>query len=512
MSGVSGGIVGPTGGVVFISPTAYTWRADANGLTLVFTSGSAVTFTIPVGLPIGMTSKVIQQGAGQITFTAGAGVALNSATGMFTTSAQYAEVTLSSVGADNYVLGGEVSSSGGGGLVGFTSSLDTTPPNDTINVSVLQASGGTDSQSVAVVPTGQGAFSLTVPTGDSVGGNVRGLNAVDLQILPSGKNSATQVASGQNSVIAGGAHNTASSIFSTVAGGSNNSALGFQSTVAGGGGNSAVSGDDFVGGGSANTSSGGGSTVGGGSDNTASGNAAFVGGGQNNTASNTYAAVGGGVANNASGGNSTIAGGNSNTASAADSAVGGGVNNAASGAYSTVSGGVANVADGEASYVPGGLGATARGITGYGAVASGEFAIVGDAQLGVLPLRIQTTNANPTVVTSDTASPSTTNQVVLASDHSSYSFTGKVLARQATTGDSSSWGFQGLIKRGSGVGSTALVGSVTPSLIAQDAGASAWAVAITADTTNGAIAVTVTGENSKTINWLSRIETEELVA
>jgi hypothetical protein len=50
-----------------------------------------------------------------------------------------------------------------------------------------------------------------------------------------------------------------------------------------------------------------------------------------------------------------------------------------------------------------------------------------------------------------------------------------------------------------------------PTLIVQDAGAAAWAVALAADATNGALAVTVTGEDGKTINWIARVETEELV-
>ena len=114
MSGL-GNIVAPRGGVVTVSSTTYTWRADANGLTLVFTNAGAITFTVPVGLPIGMTSKVIQQGAGTITFVAGSGASLNSVGSPLTTSAQYAEVTLASVGMDSYVLSGEVSGSGGGG-------------------------------------------------------------------------------------------------------------------------------------------------------------------------------------------------------------------------------------------------------------------------------------------------------------------------------------------------------------------------------------------------------------
>ena len=93
------------------------------------------------------------------------------------------------------------------------------------------------------------------------GGNKLGLHAVDLQ---SARSEATQVASGNYSVIGGGLDNTAS---------------GVGATVGGGGGNTA-----------SDTSA----TVGGGEQNTARGYAATVGGGGFNTASSNYATVGGG--------------------------------------------------------------------------------------------------------------------------------------------------------------------------------------------------------------------------
>jgi len=55
---------------------------------------------------------------------------------------------------------------------------------------------------VSVVPSGTGAFQLSVPDGTTVGGNKRGANAIDLQ-GPSQRTSATQVASAANSVVAG---------------------------------------------------------------------------------------------------------------------------------------------------------------------------------------------------------------------------------------------------------------------------------------------------------------------
>jgi hypothetical protein len=43
-----------------------------------------------------------------------------------------------------------------------------------------------------------------------------------------------------------------------------------------------------------------------------------------------------------------------------------------------------------------------------------------------------------------------------------------------------------------------------------DAGAATWVVAVTADTTNGGIAVTVTGAAATTIRWVCKINTTEM--
>jgi hypothetical protein len=129
---------------------------------------------------------------------------------------------------------------------------------------------------------------------------------VDLQ---SARTAATQVASGDYSVIGGGADNTASGSFATVGGGYNNTASFKCATVGGGSGNTASSGYATVGGGDQNTASGATATVGGGQGNTASGDLATVGGGVGNTASGYIATVGGGAFNTASGDYSAIPGG-----------------------------------------------------------------------------------------------------------------------------------------------------------------------------------------------------------
>ena len=76
----------------------------------------------------------------------------------------------------------------------------TASPNNTVNHASIQATGGTTNVSVSIVPKGTGAFCLAVPDGTATGGNARGANAVDLQLY---RASATQVASGQDSFAAG---------------------------------------------------------------------------------------------------------------------------------------------------------------------------------------------------------------------------------------------------------------------------------------------------------------------
>jgi hypothetical protein len=43
-----------------------------------------------------------------------------------------------------------------------------------------------------------------------------------------------------------------------------------------------------------------------------------------------------------------------------------------------------------------------------------------------------------------------------------------------------------------------------------DAGAVTWVVALTADTTNGGLAITVTGQAATTIRWVAQIRTTEM--
>ena len=133
----------------------------------------------------------------------------------------------------------------------------------------------------------------------------------------------------------------------------------------------------------------------------------------------------------------------------------------------------------------------------------------GVQQLATLLLGVQTTDATVTTLRSNTSAAGTTNQVILP-NNSAYTFQGTVIANITGGGNTSGWKFEGVIKRGANAASTTLVAAVTPTVIAQDAGAATWVVAVTADTTNGGIKVEVTGAAATTIRWVCKIETTEV--
>ncbi len=85
--------------------TNYSIAATDNGKIIQSTSASAITITIPTGLPTGFNCTVVQMGAGQITFS---GTFLNR--GGFTKSAsQYAVVSIIHFGSDSILVTGEMS-------------------------------------------------------------------------------------------------------------------------------------------------------------------------------------------------------------------------------------------------------------------------------------------------------------------------------------------------------------------------------------------------------------------
>ena len=256
------------------------------------------------------------------------------------------------------------------------------------------------------------------------------------------------------------------------------------------------------------------SAIVGGNSNSASAQQCFIGGGNANAVTNTYGAIVGGSSNTASGQSSTVVGGSSNTASGQNAAIVGGNSNTANQQYASVFGGQSNTASNLYATVIGGTNNSANssksivigGDTGITRSIAGNFVTpASDGPITSSSGRQQLA----TVLTSNTSAAATTNQVILP-NNSAYTFQGTCIANVTGGGNTSGWKFEGVIKRGANAASTALVAAVTPTVIAQDAGASTWVLAITADTTNGGIAVTVTGAAATTIRWVVQIETTEV--
>jgi hypothetical protein len=241
---------------------------------------------------------------------------------------------------------------------------------------------------------------------------------------------------------------------------------------------------------------------------------AVVGGSGNIAASSNggRAAVIGGSLNRAINGSAVVVGGSSNTADATFAGVLAGQINSATGSNAVVIGGLQGVANNTNSAVVGGANGTARSIVGNLVTPASSNPIqnaIGIQQLGTLLLGRQTTDATATVLRSDTGAAGTQNQVILP-NNSAYYVKGSVIATVTGGGNTKSWDFIATIKRGANAASTAIVGAVTLNVQAADAGASTWVVAITADTTNGGLAVTVTGQAATTIRWVAKLESTEV--
>jgi len=238
-----------------------------------------------------------------------------------------------------------------------------------------------------------------------------------------------------------------------------------------------------------NVASGDFSVVVGGQRNTASGNGSFVGGG-GTTGSSVFP-------NTSSGSGSCVVGGFQNTSSGFGSFVGGGYNNTANAQYSAIMGGEAG---------------TTRSIIGnhvFPACVEPISTVLGVSQAALLILGVQTTDATATALRSGTAAAGTTNQVILP-NNSAYYFKGSCIANVTGAANGAAWSFEGAIMRGANAASTVLIDTPSINRVAASAGATTWTIALTADTTNGGLTVTVTGVAATTIRWVAKVETTEV--
>ncbi len=158
-----------------------------------------------------------------------------------------------------------------------------------------------------------------------------------------------------------------------------------------------------------------------------------------------------------------------------------------------------------------GYDATTQSISGKLAKANGDFSAAGDAQYGVLVLRQVTSDATAKTLISEitpfVTTGNTTNQIILP-NNSAYAFHGTIVARQQASGGTAcaAWKIEGLIRREANAGTTTLVNSATTVLD----NTPSWGMALSADTTNGGLAITVTGAASTNIRWVATIHTSEV--
>jgi hypothetical protein len=182
------------------------------------------------------------------------------------------------------------------------------------------------------------------------------------------------------------------------------------------------------------------------------------------------------------------------------------------------------IASGNGSFAVGGFGAgVGTSATQEGSIAFGDgalsnvayktakstrsFGAAGDAQNGVFVLRIATTDATPAVIISNNDAVGITNQVILL-NNSAFAFTGIVVARRQAAGgtESAAWKVEGLIRREGTAASTTLVASTVTAI----SNVPGWTLALSADTTNGGLAVTATGAAATNIRWVATIQTSEV--
>lgn len=405
------------------------------------------------------------------------------------------------------------------GLGSFAASYSNTGTNATIQSSNISI-GGTDTDvDFTIVPKGVGALQLDIPDGTATGGNKRGYSAVDLQKQ---RTVATQVASGARSFVVGGA-NVASSGYD-IAMGYLNSASGFysfavgysneasgQAAIALGYDNSATqiaavalgyqsnaTGLEAIAIGRSNSASASNSCAIGRSNTASSPYATALG--WNNTASANYnSAVG--TSNSVNTGSNSGAFGNSNTVTGVQ-AYAFGFNNQVSAQYAMGLGiyGVAN-AYGATTI---GVSARSRGVMNSLSIGSGTSG----QQSSVYQLLMYTSNSSATVATTNGQTAGATNRLTLPNNSAFYGRI-RLIASTSTGNTAKSWEGKFLIRRGANAAATTLVGSSLTSDYA-DSGLSAVTAALSADTTNGGLTLTVTGIAATNIYWTARIDTVEI--
>jgi hypothetical protein len=350
----------------------------------------------------------------------------------------------------------------------------------------LVQSGANTQTSGASGWTPGGGFSLQIPDNTIIGGNPRGLGAVDLQTQ---RTAATQVASGVGSFVMG-VNNRASGTQS-VAMGVNSTASGDQSVAIGANctangtysaatGASTASGANSTAMGSSTASSTGATAMGSGS--TASGNYSLAVGASSTTNASQSVAMG---ASGASGSYATAMG--ASTATHAYSTAMG--NSTASNSWATA------------------VGNSLAGQIGKFTNSGGAFSTAGDSQTGMLVVRASTTTNTTVVLTSNGAAAATTNQLIVSTNQA-IAFTGELIGKQSGSANTVAYEIKGRLVNNAG---TVTMPTGTLTLIGTDDITLDTAPTLAADNTNKGLTVTSGAKTTTNIRWVCTLRSTEVV-
>lgn len=180
--------------------------------------------------------------------------------------------------------------------------------------------------------------------------------------------------------------------------------------------------------------------------------------------------------------------------------------------YSVIAGGYGNLVNNYAGTILGGQDnqvqatyATAFGRDGRARIAGAftqggqKFSAVGDAQTSVLAIKCQTTNNTATTMTSMGSAP------VIPTD-TTWTFRAIIAARNTNNSVQESAAYEVLGCIDNHGGTVGFVGTPSVTVVGEDV--AGWDVSVS--TASAELRIQATGENSKTINWVGRLELAEV--
>lgn len=154
---------------------------------------------------------------------------------------------------------------------------------------------------------------------------------------------------------------------------------------------------------------------------------------------------------------------------------------------------------------------TTSGIDGQVAFGFKNLVSIGKFQRTFTQLYTTTSSTTATKASTDGAAVAAYNQLVIRANSASRVRL-RAVARDATNNiDAKEWTSDVLVTAGATAASTAIVGTPTITSTFATAGASGWTIALSVDTTLGALAVTVTSSTTDTVNWNIQLDAIEVM-